>query len=50
MYLLDTNTVIDLFKERGRVAEHVLATGAVLVTHNTDELGRVEGLEIEDWF
>ena len=26
MYLLDTNTVIDLFKNRGRVAERVLAT------------------------
>ena len=26
MYVLDTNTVIDLFKDRGRVAERVLAT------------------------
>lgn len=130
MYVLDTNTVIDLFKGRGRVAERVLATppreiglaavvlyeletgalkserrqknrrqieelaklatllpfgaaearaaagiragleaqgraigpydiliaatalarGEVLVTHNTEELGRVEGLRLEDWF
>ena len=26
MYVLDTNAVIDLFKDRGRVAERVLAT------------------------
>lgn len=130
MYVLDTNTVIDLFKGRGRVAERVLATppreiglatvvlyeletgalkserrqknrrqieelaalatllpfgaaearaaariragleaqgrtigpydiliaatalarGEVLVTHNTEEFGRVEGLRLEDWF
>ena len=130
MYLLDTNAVIDLFKERGRVAERVLATppgeiglasvvlyeleagaakskrpeanrrqiaemarlahfvpfgmaearasariramleaqgrqigpydtliagtamanGAVLVTHNVRELGRIDGLVVEDWF
>jgi len=130
MYVLDTNTVIDLFKARGRVAERVLATppreiglatvvlheletgalkserrqknrrqieelaklatllpfgaaearaaariragleasgrtigpydiliaatalarGEVLVTHNTEEFGRVEGLRLEDWF
>jgi tRNA(fMet)-specific endonuclease VapC len=130
MYLLDANTVIDLFKKRGRVAERVLATppgeialasvvlfelevgaeksnrpeahrrqirelarlarrvpfgpaearsaarvrvaleergqrigpydtliagtalarGAVLVTHNSSEFGRVDGLRIEDWF
>lgn len=130
MYVLDTNTVIDLFKDRGGVAERVLATppaeiglsavvlyelevgaeksdrparhreqiatfarlatllpfgvaearaaarlraqleaagrgigpydtliaatalatGATLVTHNTDELARVNGLRLEDWF
>lgn len=47
MYILDTNTVIDLFENRGRVAS---ARGEILVTHDTDELRRVQGLRLEDWF
>jgi hypothetical protein len=28
---------------------HALSLGAVLVTHNTRELGRISGLAVEDW-
>ncbi len=31
------------------IAAHALEIGVVLVTHNTRHLGRVEGLEIQDW-
>jgi tRNA(fMet)-specific endonuclease VapC len=31
------------------IACHALAEGATLVTHNTREFQRVEGLRIEDW-
>jgi tRNA(fMet)-specific endonuclease VapC len=31
------------------IAATALANNAVLVTHNTDEFSRVEGLMIEDW-
>jgi tRNA(fMet)-specific endonuclease VapC len=31
------------------IAAHALALGASLVTHNTRELSRVQGLELEDW-
>lgn len=31
MYLLDANTVIDLFKDRGRVAERVLGTSPAAI-------------------
>lgn len=31
------------------IAVHALAEGATLVTNNTREFGRIEGLAVEDW-
>ncbi len=31
------------------IAGHAIATGCVLVTNNTREFSRVEGLKLEDW-
>ena len=31
------------------IAAHALATGSTLVTHNTREFKRVNGLKLEDW-
>ena len=31
------------------IAGHALALDAILVTHNTREFDRVEGLRVEDW-
>lgn len=31
------------------IAAHALATGAVLVTANTDHMSRAPGLQVEDW-
>jgi tRNA(fMet)-specific endonuclease VapC len=31
------------------IAGTAMAHGAVLVTHNTRELGRIDGLVVEDW-
>jgi tRNA(fMet)-specific endonuclease VapC len=31
------------------IAGVALANGLVLVTHNTDHFGKIEGLELEDW-
>ncbi|MBS1249224.1 MAG: tRNA(fMet)-specific endonuclease VapC [Chloroflexi bacterium] len=32
------------------IAATALANNAILVTHNTEEFGRVKQLEIEDWY
>lgn len=32
------------------IAAHAVANGKILVTHNTKEFERVEGLILEDWF
>lgn len=32
------------------IAGTALANKGVLVTHNTSEFGRIEGLQIEDWY
>jgi tRNA(fMet)-specific endonuclease VapC len=31
------------------IAAHALALGAILVTDNTDEFSRIEGLKLENW-
>ena len=31
------------------IAAQVLARNLILVTHNTDEFGRIDGIRIEDW-
>jgi tRNA(fMet)-specific endonuclease VapC len=31
------------------LAGHALALGAIFVTHNTKEFGRVPGLSVENW-
>ena len=32
------------------IAATALANNSTLITHNTKEFGRIEGLKIEDWF
>jgi tRNA(fMet)-specific endonuclease VapC len=32
-----------------QIGAHALSLGAVLVTHNTREFGRISGLAVEDW-
>jgi len=32
-----------------KIAAHALAEGLILVTNNTDDFGRVEGLRLENW-
>jgi len=32
------------------IASHALSEGLILITHNTREFSRVEGLIIEDWY
>jgi tRNA(fMet)-specific endonuclease VapC len=32
-----------------QIAAIAIAHGLILVTHNTGELGRVAGLQLEDW-
>jgi tRNA(fMet)-specific endonuclease VapC len=31
------------------IAGHARSLGAILITHNTREFGRVDGLQVEDW-
>ena len=33
-----------------QIAGMAMANDLILVTHNTDEFGRVNGLKLEDWF
>ncbi len=32
------------------IAGSAMANGLILVTHNTDEFGRIKGLKLEDWY
>jgi tRNA(fMet)-specific endonuclease VapC len=32
-----------------KIAAHALAEGLILVTNNTDDFGRVQGLRMENW-
>lgn len=54
MFVLDTNAVIHFFKNKGRVAERLLATSpgeiALPTAHNTAEFRRIESLRIDDWY
>jgi len=50
-YMLDTNICIFTIKNKPDmlIAAHAKSLGLTLVTNNTREFGRVEGLQIEDW-
>jgi predicted nucleic acid-binding protein len=45
VYLLDTNACIQILNS----CSIALANDLILVTHNTHEFSRIEGLKYEDW-
>ncbi len=54
-YLLDTNICVTYLNSRSTVVRDrlrsliPLVNNLILVTHNTRELERVDGLQLEDW-
>jgi len=58
MYMLDTNICIFIIKNKYKklldrlnmlIAAHAILLKMILVTNNSREFARVQGLEISDW-